>query len=335
MNQTSKNLQTASHWQPRMALGTMAMSGCYGEVAAADAIATIGAFLDAGQRHIDTADLYGDGENETLIGRAIAGRRNDVTICTKFGFTFGKSADARGLDANPARVEAACDASLKRLGIEQIDLYYLHRIDPNFPVEETVGAMKRLVEKGKVVSLGLCEVSRASLERAHAVHPIAAVQCEYSLWSRDPEQTTLRDCEELGIAFFGYAPLGRGFLTGQIKSPADIPVGDQRHEYPRFMGENFARNLTLVAEVKAQAARLGVTPAQLAIAWILRTRQVIPIVGATTAAQIGENLHALAMTLSAADLAALEAILPASVWAGDRYPPSAMKRLDPAMRIAS
>lgn len=312
-----------------IALGTMAMTGCYGEVKKSDAIATVQAFLDAGQSLIDTADLYADGENEILIGEAIKGRREQARLCTKFGFTFGASSDARGLDGRPERVEAACDASLKRLGVDHIDLYYLHRVDPNVPVADTVGAMKRLVEKGKVLSLGLCEVSRTTLEQAIAVHPIAAVQCEYSLWSRDPEHTTLASCKELGIEFFGYAPLGRGFLTGQIKSPADIPANDQRHEYPRFMGENFAKNLALVEEVRRQAERLGVTPAQLAIAWIMRTKQVIPIVGATTAVQIEENLAALDIGLDASDLATLESILPA----GDRYPASAMKRLDPALSV--
>jgi aryl-alcohol dehydrogenase-like predicted oxidoreductase len=314
-----------------VALGTMAMTGCYGAVERDDAIATVHAFLDAGQRHIDTADLYADGENEKLIGAAIRGRRAEALVCTKFGFTFGVSSDARGLDARPERVEAACDASLKRLGIEQIDLYYLHRIDPNVPVEDTVGAMKRLVEKGKVASLGLCEVSRQSLERAMSVHPIAAVQSEYSLWSREPEYGTLDTCAEYGISFFGYAPLGRGFLTGQIKSPADIPVGDQRHEYPRFMGENFAKNLLLVDEVRRQAERLGVTPAQFAVAWILRTRQVIPIIGATTASQIQENLGGIEVDLGEDDLERLESVLPASAVAGDRFPASAMKRLDPSL----
>jgi aryl-alcohol dehydrogenase-like predicted oxidoreductase len=315
----------------RMALGTMAMTGCYGAVDKADAIATVHRFLDSGQSLIDTADLYADGLNEILIGEAIRGRRSQAKLCTKFGFTFGVTSDARGLDGRPERVEAACDASLQRLGVDHIDLYYLHRIDPKVPVADTVGAMKRLVEKGKVRSLGLCEVSRASLEQAMAVHPIAAVQCEYSLWSRDPEYSTLATCRELDIEFFGYAPLGRGFLTGQIKSPADIPPTDQRHEYPRFMGENFVKNLKLVDEVKQQAARLGVTPAQLAIAWILRTRQAIPIVGATTPGQIEENLAALDIALQPEDLDTLESILPASVWAGDRYPASAMKRLDPAL----
>ncbi|WP_051953759.1 aldo/keto reductase [Xenophilus azovorans] len=311
-----------------LALGTMAMTGCYGAVARADAIATIQAFLDAGQTWVDTADLYADGENEVLVGEAIRGRRDAVQVCTKVGFTFGVRSDERGLDARPERIETACDASLKRLGIDHIDLYYLHRVDPKVPVAETVGAMKRLVEKGKVRTLGLCEVSRASLKAAMDVHPISAIQCEYSLWSRDPEYDTLSACREHGIRFFGYAPLGRGFLTGQIKSPADIPDGDQRKEYPRFMGENFQKNLQLVDEVRAQAATLGATPAQLAIAWILRTRQAVPIVGATTPAQVRENLGALSLQLGDELLQTLERILPA----GERYPESAMRRLDPSLR---
>jgi aryl-alcohol dehydrogenase-like predicted oxidoreductase len=309
----------------RIALGTMAMTGCYGAVERAGAIATIHAFLDAGQRHIDTADLYADGDNEVMVGEAISGRRGDAIVCTKVGFTFGVRSDQRGLDARPERIEAACDASLKRLGIDRIDLYYLHRIDPNVPVADTVGAMKRLVEKGKVAEIGLCEVSRQSLQTAMTVHPIAAVQSEYSLWSRDPEFDILAACEEYGIDFFGYAPLGRGFLTGQIKTPDDIPAGDQRKEYPRFMGENFVKNLALVDEVRAQAVAVGATPAQLAIAWILRTHQVVPIVGATTADQIRENLGAMEVRPSESLLHTLEQILPA----GDRYPASAMKRLDP------
>ncbi|MDM0032011.1 aldo/keto reductase [Variovorax sp. J22P271] len=311
-----------------IALGTMAMTGCYGAVARADAIATIRAFLDAGQTYVDTADLYADGDNEVLVGEAIRGRRQDVQVCTKVGFTFGLRSDERGLDARPERIEAACDASLKRMGIDHIDLYYLHRVDPKVPVAETVGAMKRLVEKGKVRELGLCEVSRTSLLAAMAVHPISALQCEYSLWSRDPEYDTLAACREYGMRFFGYAPLGRGFLTGQIKTAADIPDGDQRKEYPRFMGENFAKNLVLVEEVRAQAHALSATPAQLAIAWILRTHQAVPIVGATTAAQIEENLQALKLELSDELLQTLERILPA----GERYPESAMKRLDPSLR---
>ncbi|MES2183422.1 MAG: aldo/keto reductase [Pseudomonadota bacterium] len=310
-----------------VALGTMAMTGCYGAVQRADAIATIQAFLDAGQQHVDTADLYADGENERLVGEALRGRRDRVTVCTKFGFTFGISSDARGLDARPERVEAACDGSLKRLGVDTIDLYYLHRIDPHVPVEDTVGAMARLVAKGKIRELGLCEVSRASLRKAMAVHPIGAVQSEYSLWSRDPEADTFAACTEYGIRFFGYAPLGRGFLTGQIRTPEDIPVGDQRREYPRFMGENFARNLALVEEVRQQARALGVTAPQLAVAWILRTGQAIPIVGATTPAQITENLGGASLALSAEQIARLDSIVPA----GDRYPASAMKRLDPSL----
>lgn len=313
-----------------IALGTMAMTGCYGAVARADAIATINAFLDAGQTFVDTADLYADGENEVMVGEAIRGRRQDVQLCTKFGFTFGVKSDERGLDARPERIEAACDASLKRLGVDHIDLYYLHRVDPKVPVADSVGAMKRLVEKGKVRELGLCEVSRQSLQSAMAVHPIAAVQCEYSLWSRDPEYDTLAACRENGIRFFGYAPLGRGFLTGQIRKPEDIPSGDQRREYPRFMGENFMKNVALVDEVRTQAQALGATPAQLGIAWILRTGQVVPIVGATTADQIRENLGALKLQLSDALLEKLERILPA----GERYPESAMQRLDPSLRRA-
>lgn len=316
-----------------LALGTMAMTGCYGPVDREQAVATIQSFLDRGLTFIDTADLYADGSNERLLGGALRGRREQATVCTKFGFTFGVRSDERGLDARPERVEAACDASLTRLGLDTIDLYYLHRIDPKVPLEDTVGAMSRLVEKGKVRWLGLCEVSRQSLLRAIAVHPVSAVQSEYSLWSRDPEDDILGACSERGIRFFGYASLGRGFLTGQIRSAADIPPGDQRHEYPRFQGENFGRNLQLVEEVKRQAAQLGVTPAQLALAWTRRNDNVVPIAGCTTVEQVAENMAALALRISPEQMDRLDAIVPRRAWAGARYPESALRRLDPTLSL--
>jgi aryl-alcohol dehydrogenase-like predicted oxidoreductase len=311
-----------------LALGTMPMTGCYGPVARASAIATLERFIERGFACVDTADLYGDGECEILVGEALRPWRKQVQICTKFGFTFGSTAAARGLDARPERVEPACDASLRRLGVEQIDLYYLHRIDPVIPLEETVGAMKRLVEKGKVGALGLCEVSAGSLRRAHAVHPVAAVQCEYSLWSREPEVNLLDACETLDSVFFGYAPLGRGFLTGKIRRPEDLPAGDQRREYPRFQGENFFANLRLADQVRAIAPRMSATAAQLAIAWTRRRANVTPVVGATTVGELDESIGALSLKLEAADIALLEAAMPPHSVAGERYPPAAMRRLD-------
>ncbi|MDH5539400.1 MAG: aldo/keto reductase [Rhizobacter sp.] len=316
----------------RLALGTMAMSGCYGPVSDADSLRTINAFLDLGHSYIDTADLYADGRCEELVGQVAKVRRAQVEVGTKFGFIFGPTAATRGLNADPARVESACDASLRRLGMDCIDVYYLHRVDPNFPVSDTVGAMSRLVERGKVRELGLCEVGPATLDEAVAVHPISVVQTEYSLWSREPETNMLSICAQRGIRFYGYAPLGRGFLTGQIRSPDDIPVGDQRREYPRFKGQNFYRNLLLVDEVRRLAQCRGVSATQLAIAWAIRHSLVTPIVGATTPQQVEEADQAMAIELEEGELAAIEAAFPLTSVAGQRYPDAAMHRLEASSR---
>jgi aryl-alcohol dehydrogenase-like predicted oxidoreductase len=314
--------------KPAVALGTMGMTGCYGPVAEAQAVDTIRRFLDLGGSWIDTADLYGDGLCEEIVGRAIDGRRDCVSLCTKFGYTFGRGLASRGLDARPERAEPACDASLARLGIDVIDIYYLHRVDPKVPIEDTWGAMARLVEKGKVRALGLCEVSARTYERAAAIHPVAIVQSEYSLWSREPEDGMLDLCQRRGSAFFGYAPLGRGFLSGNLKSPADFGPDDQRRNYPRFMGENFKRNLDLVDALGALAAELGANAAQLAVAWCRRLALATPIVGATEPAHVDDAMRGVALDVSPSQWARLDAVFPKDAIAGERYPEAAMKRLD-------
>jgi len=321
-------LQQAGEARPEYVLGTMGLTGYYGAVTERDAASTIERHLSLGGRYIDTADLYADGANERIVGRAVAGRRGDVVLATKFGYTFGERADQRGLDARPQRAEPACDASLKRLGTDCIDLYYLHRVDPNVPIEDTWGAMARLVEKGKVRALGLCEVGPKSLARADAVHPVSVVQSEYSLWSRDPEEGMLDFLAERGIWFFGYASLGRGFLSGTLRSPDDFAPEDQRRDMPRFQGENFARNLRLVEELRAIAADLDVSPAQLALAWCRRNADVSPIVGATEPAHVEDARGASSLEVPQHVWDRIEAIFPIGAAAGQRYSASAMKRLE-------
>jgi aryl-alcohol dehydrogenase-like predicted oxidoreductase len=308
-------------------LGTMAFTGYYGPVDLDKITGTVSRFLDLGGRYIDTADLYADGANEELVGRCIQGKRGRVALCTKFGYTFGANADQRGLDARPERVEPACDASLRRLGVDCIDLYYLHRVDPNVPVEDSYGAMARLVEKGKVRSLGLCEVGPVSFRKAAAIHPVAAVQSEYSLWSRDPEEGMLDFLQEEGAAFFGYASLGRGFLSGQVRRPEDFAPGDQRRDMPRFQGENFLRNIELVDALQAMAARMGVTAAQLALAWCRRHGKATPVVGATEPAHVDDADAGTSLQVPGAVWEELEGIFPLGAAAGDRYNASAMERL--------
>lgn len=322
-------MATLGSTAPEFVLGTMGMTGAYyGEVSEAQAVATLEHYLARGGRWIDTADLYGNGANERLIGRVIAGRRDDVIVCTKFGYLFGERADQRGLDARPERVAAACEASLKRLGIDVIDLYYLHRVDPKVPIEDTYGAMARLVDQGKVRALGLCEVGPHSYAKAAAIHPVAVVQSEYSLWSREVEQDMLGFLQEQGSWFFGYASLGRGFLSGAIKSPDDLPPGDQRRDMPRFQGENFYRNVELVRNLEKLAESMGVKPAQLAIAWCRRHGLATPICGATAPAHVDDAFEAMRLNLPADVWAKVEEAFPADAVAGMRYPESAMKRLE-------
>jgi aryl-alcohol dehydrogenase-like predicted oxidoreductase len=309
-----------------LGLGCMGMSEFYGAGDDAESIATLHHALDRGVRLFDTADIYGPYTNEQLVGRAIRGRRDEVVLATKFGFVRDPADPGkREIDGRPERVREACEASLKRLGVDTIDLYYLHRADSRVPIEDTVGAMADLVAAGKVRWLGLSEVSPATLERACAVHPIAALQSEYSLWTRDPEDGALDACRRLGVGFVAFSPLGRGFLTGAIRSTDDFAADDYRRNSPRFQGENFARNLALVDLVKAIAADKGCTPAQLALAWVLaQGPDIVPIPGTKRRKYLDENLDALDVRLSGEDRATIEAAMPRGEVRGERYPAGMM-----------
>ncbi|ABF10400.1 aldo/keto reductase [Cupriavidus metallidurans] len=312
-------------------LGCMGMSEFYGAHDDAESIRTIHHALDHGVNLLDTADIYGPHTNEQLVGRALAGgRRDKVVLATKFGIVRDPSnPTARGVNGRPEYVRAACDASLKRLGVDHIDLYYQHRIDPDTPIEDTVGAMADLVKAGKVRWIGLSEAGVETIERAHAVHPVTALQTEYSLWTRDVDENgIMATCERLGIGFVPYSPLGRGFLTGAIRTPDDFEADDYRRTNPRFMGENFARNLQLVDAVRALASEKGCSPAQLALAWVLtRGEHVVPIPGTRRVANLDDNLGALGVTLSAQDLARIDAIFPLGAAAGTRYAAAMMQFL--------
>ncbi len=305
----------------------MGMSDFYGSADEATSIATLHRAVDLGVTFFDTADAYGPFTNETLLGRALRDRRNAVTIATKFGFERNPDGTPVGINGRPDYVRQACDSSLRRLGVAAIDLYYQHRVDPNVPIEETVGAMAELVQAGKVRYLGLSEAAPATLRRAVAVHPIAALQTEYSLWSRDPEDELLATCRELGIGFVAYSPLGRGFLTGRFRSIDDLEPNDWRRQNPRFQGENFQKNLDVVAQVQALAHAAGCTPAQLALAWLLaQGDDIVPIPGSTRAERVEENAGAVSVRLSPADLASLAALAPNVV--GERYMAAGMKALN-------
>jgi len=312
-----------------LGLGCMGMSEFYSPKDDAESTRTIHRALDLGVTLLDTADMYGPFTNERLVGAAVRDCRDRVVLATKFGQKRTEDGKHLGIDGSPAYVRSACEASLRRLGVDVIDLYYQHRVDPTVPIEDTVGAMAELVEAGKVRCIGLSEASARTIRRAHAVHPLTAIQSEYSLWTRDPEDEVLATCGELGIGFVAYAPLGRGFLTGRFTKTTDIEPGDRRHDHPRFHDENFARNLEIVRQLEPIAAATGRTLAQLALAWLLsRGSSVVPIFGAKHVPYVEENVQAAGISLTAQQLRALEEAAPKGSTAGARYPQSGLATLN-------
>ena len=310
-------------------LGCMGMSEFYGPRDEAEALATIDEAIALGVTFLDTADMYGIGHNEELLSRALKGRRDRVFLATKFGNVRGPDGSFRGVNGRPEYVRSACEASLKRLGVETIDLYYQHRVDPNTPIEETVGAMAQLVNEGKVRFLGLSEAAAGTLRRAHSEHPITALQTEYSLWTRDAEPEILPACQDLGVGFVAYSPLGRGFLSGIYTSAASFPDGDYRRNSPRFQGENLQANIKLLLPLREIASAKGCTLAQVALAWVLsRARDIVPIPGAKRRIHLQENAAAVEVALSDAERERLDKAFPQGVASGDRYPETAMKAVN-------
>ncbi len=307
----------------------MGMSEFYGSTDETESIATIHRAIDRGINFLDTADMYGVGRNEELLGRALRGHRHEVVLATKFGNVRSPEGKYLGVSGRPEYVRQACEASLRRLGVEQIDLYYQHRVDSNVPIEETVGAMAQLVQQGKVRFLGLSEAAPATLRRAAKAHPVAALQSEYSLWTRDPEPEVLPTCRELGIGFVAYSPLGRGFLTGKFSSPDKLEDGDYRRFSPRFQAENMKRNATFVERIEKIASEKKCTAAQLALAWVLaQGTDIVPIAGTKRRTYLDENAEGVNITLTPADLARIDRELPSGITVGDRYDAVGMSRLN-------
>lgn len=325
-----RNLGSQGLKASQLGLGCMGMSEFYGTGDDNESINVIHRSIELGVTFLDTADMYGPFTNEVLVGKAIKGKRDKVTLATKFGFVRDLNDLAkRGVNGRPEYVKSACEASLKRLAVEVIDLYYMHRRDPNVPIEETVGAMADLVRQGKVKTLGLSEVSATSLKKAHHVHPISALQTEYSLWSREPEDELLQLCKDLGIAFVAYSPLGRGFLTGQIKRYEDFELNDVRKTWPRFQGDNFQKNLELVRKIETFALSKGCTASQLGLAWVMEQGDhIFPIPGTKRLKYLEENVGALNVRLTPGELAEIESIFPRDAAAGTRYPEGALKLLN-------